>query len=342
MQNTDLGLKDLVRSEKWCSFQEHLSEALDLPIATIDSTGKISSKIHNPCALWEKISPHLPHSSYFVFCKTCILKSKSRKKIHLNETAHCKCPFDLDVFIIPIRSSGDSIVAYVVVGPVMLGKRKEPSEYMKYAESVGIGIEKLMDSIIEINVFSHNKMRSIVKLITQVFSYLAQAAYHKKRLSEITPEFKKMDPMFARYYEEKVLSTFLKACTMALDADSGSVMTVDKDSDKLRIRVATKLDKNIMNDTTIKMGDSLAGIAAETAKPIILPKDQNKSAISKKMKRKYIKSSMIMPFTKSHTNKVYGVINLNIMRKDKEFSDHDIGFVKELVNLASLALTPLK
>ena len=51
---------------------------------------------------------------------------------------------------------------------------------------------------------------------------------------------------------------------------------------------------------------------------------------------------MIIPFIKGDDLNVRGVINLNVIRKDKEFSDKDIALVKELTNLASIALMPLR
>ena len=89
------------------------------------------------------------------------------------------------------------------------------------------------------------------------------------------------------------------------------------------------------------MGEGIAGLAAATAKPIVLPKDSKIGNISKKMKRDHIKSSMIVPFNKANSSDVYGVLSLNILRKDKEFTDKDIALTKELVNLASIALTSI-
>ncbi len=51
---------------------------------------------------------------------------------------------------------------------------------------------------------------------------------------------------------------------------------------------------------------------------------------------------MIVPFAKASNHDVYGVLNMNIVRKKKEFSEKDIALVKELTNLASIALIPVK
>ena len=150
-----------------------------------------------------------------------------------------------------------------------------------------------------------------------------------------------LDPIFSRYYEEKILSSLLNSATMALGADSGSVMTLDRKTNNLHIKVASKLDERIVSDTNIKFGEGIAGIAAKTAQAIILPKDENKNNLAQKMKRRDIKSSMIVPFNKGDSHDVYGVINLNILRRNVDFSEKDISLVKELVHMASIALTPL-
>ena len=70
-------------------------------------------------------------------------------------------------------------------------------------------------------------------------------------------------------------------------------------------------------------------------------KDEARKHLSGKLTRSYIKSSMIVPFQKGSNDKVYGVINLNILRKHRDFSERDIALVRELLKLASIALTPI-
>lgn len=342
MHGNVLGLKDLVNLEGWQKFQDAFSEVLGITLRTIDLNGKLLTEISGPRRLCSKILSKIP--GYSEFCGLCPLSKeiKQKQKIDIKQEMNFKCPFDLDIFILPIEAFGNGIVAYMIMGPVILNKRRDKSEYAKYAKKIGIDAEELMDMLIEINVFSYNRIRSINRLISYAFSHKAQTGYHKKRLGEIAPELVEIDPIFSRYYEEKVLNAILNTCMTALDADSGSVMTLDKDTDKLRIRAASRLDQDIVDDTKVKVGEGIAGMVAATAKPLILPKDEKKNGLTRKMKRKYIKSSMIVPFSKTKGHNVYGVINLNVIRKGKEFSEKDIAFVKELINLASIALISVK
>jgi len=182
----------------------------------------------------------------------------------------------------------------------------------------------------------------MTKLTEDVFSNITRTAYHKKRLGEMAPEIAKLDPIFSRYHEEKILNSMLDACLLVLEADSGSVMTLDKKTNKLHIKAASRLSDDIIDNTSIKLGDGIAGLAAATAKPIILPKDEVKNGIADKMKRRYIMSSLVLPFSKADEEDIYGVLNLNILRKEQDFTERDIAIIKELVNITSLALIPLQ
>ena len=119
-------------------------------------------------------------------------------------------------------------------------------------------------------------------------------------------------------------------------------MILDKKTDALYIKASSKMDQDVVKRTKVRLGEGIAGMAAATAESIILPKDKDKAHLSDKMKRSNIKSSLIVPFSKANTQDVYGVLNLNVVRMNREFSDKDISLVKEMVNMAGIALIPLK
>lgn len=324
MLGKDLQLTDLVNLEDWQKIQDSFSEVLEVTLRTFALDGKPLSRTSRPNRLCDEIR-----------CPGCSATNQP----------NIKCQFGLDVFVVPITALSNTVVAYIMVGPLILKSRKAISEYTKDAQSAGMKLEDLMDILVEINVFSYNKVYAMTHLIKEMFSHMAQTGYHKKRLGEIAPEVAEVDPLFSKYYEDKVLSSLLNSCVLALDADSGSVMTVDKNSQMLHVKAASKMDQKIMQGASIKVGEGIAGLAAQTAQPIILPKDEDKKNLCGKMKRKYIKSSMIIPFNKGDSNKpedVYGVINLNMVRRTCDFSEKDISIVKELINLASIALIPLR
>ncbi len=341
MFQKDLDLADLVNLDEWQSIQDSFAEVIEISLRTVSLEGTPLTKTSHPTRLCSDILPNIPNVNKL--CAACFLRDDAKLPLNgIKNDTNIKCPFGLEAYIIPVTAIGNKVVAYLVVGPVILKARKAISEYEKDAKRFGIKLDELMDAIIEINVFSYNKIYNVLNLIRTMSSYLAQTGYHKKRLGEIAPEVVELDPIFSRYYEEKILHSLLDSCALALEADSGSVMTVDKNTNMLHIKVATKLDKDIINKTSVKVGDGIAGVAAATSKTIVLPKDEKQNGLSGKMKRRYIKSSLIMPFNKGNAPDVYGVINLNIVRKNVDFSQRDIALVKELVKMASVALTPFR
>jgi len=339
MPHINLRLANFVDLEDWLKTQDSFAETLGVALRTVDNAGELLVRPSNPIRFCESV--HKESSLYATCCKNSLKKHASNLQEASNKK-NLKCPLGLDTFMLPIVAVGSRVLAYVIVGPVILNKRKDESFYRQCAKDSKLDADKLWDSIIEINVFSHNRILAINDLIFEMFTKMAQAGYHKKRLADLAKETVELDPMFTSYYEEMVLRAFLNACLVALDADSGSVMTVDKKTEHIHIKVASKLDENIVKDAEMKMGEGIAGMAAQEAKPIILPNDRDKEGLEDKLKRDYIKSSMVVPFAKGSDPDVYGIINLNIIRKERKFSKQDIELLKEVVNLASIALLPVK
>lgn len=343
MYREDFNILELVDLVEWQKIQDAFSNALEVTLQSIFLEGKLLTVTSRPNRLCTEVLPRA--SNQQEFCKGCFFTEGIKDPSCVKETSELKCPLGLGIFVVPIKAVGENIVAYIVVGPLIPKSRKTTSEYAYYAEKMGLRLEELTDTLIEINVFTYNKIYFITDLLNRIFSYIAQTGYHKKRLGEIAPKIAEMDPMFSRYYEEKILSALLKACALAFDADSGSVMILDKKTNMLHIKVSQKIDQEVVDATSVKIGEGIAGIVAATAQPLILPKDKNKEWLSGKLKRKEIKSSMVVPlsnFSKEDVRDLYGVINLNVIRKEKDFSEKDIALVRELTNLASIALAGIQ
>ncbi|MFC1631405.1 PocR ligand-binding domain-containing protein [Candidatus Omnitrophota bacterium] len=340
MFHKDLSLTNLINLEEWQRIQDLFSEVLEVTLRTVSPRGELISRVSRPNQLCSRISPNNP--AYPDFCGSCVLQNDPEVFSEIKDKSNVKCSLGVDLFVIPLIVAAERPIAFIIVGPLILNRRKEISKYAEDAAKIGVQLEDLMDALVEINVFSHSKVYAVTKLVRDVLSHMVQTAYHKQRLGEMAPEIMKMDPLFLRYYEEKILTAMLSACMLGLDADSGSVMTVDKKTERLHIKAANKIDKEIVETTNLKLGEGIAGLAAQKAEPIILPEDQTKNNLTEKMKRSYIKSSMIVPFPKGKGHNVYGVINLNMLRKNINFSQKDIAFVQELLNLASTALIPFQ
>ncbi|MDD5136118.1 MAG: PocR ligand-binding domain-containing protein [Candidatus Omnitrophica bacterium] len=331
----------MVNLGDWQDIQDSFSDVLEITLNTISAHGELLTRPSRSTRLCAKIMP--TSRNLRSVCRDCVTTTSGIA--NLDESAERentpKCPFGLSSFAIPIRAVGRRIVAYIIAGPVLLKSREKALQCAAQSKDPEIDPKELTDAIMDISVFSYSKARSVIALINDTFSHMAQSGYHKKRLGEIAPEVVKMDPLFSSYYEEKILKSLLHSCVLALNADSGSVMIMDKNTHMLRIKVASELDKSIIAGSNVRMGEGVAGVAAETATPIILPKDKDSAGLCGKLKRNYIRSSMVIPFSKADTQDIYGVININVVRNKTDFTEKDIDIVKELVRLTGIALLPL-
>jgi len=330
-------LKELVHFEDWQKIQDSFADTFGVSISTIDIKGNLLFKKSNPLELCEPQKIDIPE--YTKFNGHWVIDNDLR--LLPEGLSSARGLFKLETFIFPIKTFGQHVVAFMVIGPVIVDKREDRSFYKSFAKYLGMDPDLLLDVLDQEKVFSQDTLLEMITLIGDVFTYVARTGYHKKRLGQISREIVKADPLFASSYEKKVINSLLYACKIALDAESGSVMKMDK-LKHLHIAASSKLDKDIIDSSNQKVGEGIAGKAVETSEPIVLPKDCWKEGISEDMKRDDIKSSLIVPFKKADSEEVYGVLNLNIMRKNKEFSQKDIDLTKELVNLAVLALSSPK
>jgi len=339
MLHKKITFRDIVSVEDWQAIQNSISEAISINIVTYSPEAKRLTQPSRCCHLCTDILPKTSRPSGDDF--VCLMEPLVRNIGDAQKEINHKLPFGLECFIVPIRAVGHEVIAYVALGPIILTNRKHASLYADEAKGMGVDIDKLADMLIEINVFSYTKIYAIIKLIKDVFSHIAITGYHKKRLGEIAPAVIELDPLFSRFYEEKILKALLNTSILSLNADSGSIMTVDKTTHMLHIKASSRLAEEVVTNTEMKMGEGIAGMAAATAEAIVLPEDKNKQGISDKLKRKNIKSSLVVPFSKENSPEIYGVLNLNIFRQGTEFSKKDIALVKELVRMAGIALVPL-
>ena len=132
MFQRDLGLTDLIPLEEWQKIQDSFSDTLEVTIRTISPDGTPLSRGSRPSRFSSAIIAKTPLSSDFN--DLCLSKELlASVEAHTATDAEFKYPFGLDVFTVPIKAVGNRIVAYVVLGPLIIKKRKGASEYAKEA-----------------------------------------------------------------------------------------------------------------------------------------------------------------------------------------------------------------
>ncbi|MCM8779820.1 MAG: GAF domain-containing sensor histidine kinase [Candidatus Omnitrophica bacterium] len=115
-----------------------------------------------------------------------------------------------------------------------------------------------------------------------------------------------------------------------------SLMLMDKDSGALVVKLAKGLDKQIIRETKVKVGESIAGWIAKTGEPLLI-KDITKDKRFPYWGGKYYTNSLLSVPLKIR-DKVIGVINVNNKVTREVFKEEDLAVLKTIAELAAVAV----
>jgi len=147
-------LSGLINPREWQRIQDSLADTFDVTLRTFSPEGKLLTKESRHTRLCSHLKPGKTSTNHNIYYQ-CVLESDIKSVLGIKKTTGFPCHFGMQTFVIPIRASGYSIFAYIVLGPVIPGVRKGPEEYVKEAKKMDIPTDELLDMLIEINAFSH-------------------------------------------------------------------------------------------------------------------------------------------------------------------------------------------
>ena len=142
----NLNLFDIVEKEKWQRMQDGFSNALGICIQTVDLKAKSLLVMNNSnrfCLDIMNAADKNTGNHYDECLKQLISNIKKDKSYNYHV-----CPFGkLYLYGIPIEIEAKATLAYVIIGPVIAGKKKSVEEYRKIAEDNNIKPDYLMEKI---------------------------------------------------------------------------------------------------------------------------------------------------------------------------------------------------
>jgi GAF domain-containing protein len=135
----------------------------------------------------------------------------------------------------------------------------------------------------------------------------------------------------------KVLNALLDVAFQVTSADLGSIMYANEDSSELSIRASRGLSAEIINNTRVKFGEGIAGIAAKEKRSFLISDKMDDNRLRPYLTRPNIRTSMVLPI--SVNNRIRGVMNLGTLKKSTvNFNQETLEVAHKLVDLATLAL----
>lgn len=211
--------------------------------------------------------------------------------------------FRLHHYAIPFKSSNNTVKGYILLGPMILNKRLAMHEYYEIAQKWGEDFDGFKERLEEIRVISQLNLEHILNTVVSFIQF---------RQNQVSLEF-------VRPENTRIQNIFQSMLTLSLaiaNAESGSVMLFNHQTNELSIQAAKGLSNQYLN-SRIKLNDGVAGVAFKENKTMLIHGKPQNSRIAHLLKRTEIKQSIVMPFGATD-QKTRGVLNLNIIKANKD------------------------
>ncbi len=335
-----VSFQDIIDIHHWQKMQDHFAEVIRLTVRTVDEKGKVLSEPSNETKICSDV---LKGSDLWPFvCRRFLLEPKLSKKDkfgagrELKEDIYCN-RIGLHNYTIPVKISKRQVIAYLMIGPVLVGPRQKPSTYQKMLEEKGVNFVEFIDGLIEINHFSFSGIQSVIELISEISCYIARLRYEKFRLESSILKFAVLKKRIQKVFLDRLLQSLLDVAFDATNAEIGSIMVFDEKTNELYIKLNRGLKKNIVNTARLKPGEGIAGLVVQQNKPLLLDDEISAKQIRERFTRPELKSAVVVPL--SVKGETFGVINLATSNPANKFDTQKIKLLSQLIRLVDVSLS---
>ncbi len=142
----------------------------------------------------------------------------------------------------------------------------------------------------------------------------------------------------SRPESEELLKKILFASLNASGADEGSLMLLDEETQTLRVKVGLGLPEEVYMNIRIKIGQPIAGLVLQSGKPLLLGSQLRKDSRFTNLPggEKKIRSALCLPL--KVMEQTIGVLNLNIIKSKKRFSQKDLSLLEVFTTVVAISL----
>ncbi|MBD3178925.1 MAG: GAF domain-containing protein [Candidatus Latescibacteria bacterium] len=144
--------------------------------------------------------------------------------------------------------------------------------------------------------------------------------------------------------EEEINEMFglaVRVVAEVLSAKIVSIMIIDEEGEELFIKNAYGLDRDIVENTRVKVGSSIAGKVVETGKPMLIDNIEEIGITEGKSRPQYETKSLISVPIMVGSN-ILGVINVNNKTSGESFNEDDLALLKSLSMRISKVIERIK
>ena len=141
--------------------------------------------------------------------------------------------------------------------------------------------------------------------------------------------------LYTTIHLDELLVTILDVALNLSQAECGSIMFLDEVRGELEIKVSRGMDEERAQNTRLRIGEGIAGIAAQENRSFVICGEEGDDHIKHLLKRPDIHQAMVVPL--SSKNRVFGVLNLHTLKEDGQI-EANANNLRHLSKLISAAI----
>ena len=315
--------QDIISKQKWWDILSRFIDVLRINIFIVDNQGKI-------------ILPPEEGS-----CGGRLLSDRSLGFDLLSDSAglvknfeqngsslHSINRFQLHSFALPIKVEKNQVIAFMIIGPVILNKKLDNAEYEKMAKSYGVNSAELLSEIGGIRVVSNVMINSILELLSEIVRDTVDLSIKEKELDQLKygqgAFSEEIDQVAREIYSivrvDELLVALLDVALKMTNTECGSIMVMDDKQGVLTVKVSKGIETKNIEKIKVKLGEGIAGLAAKENEVFVINDQSSDNRITHLLKRPEIKYSLVMPLMGK--NRVFGVLNLHTKSEESKIQDN--------------------
>jgi transcriptional regulator with GAF, ATPase, and Fis domain len=204
-------------------------------------------------------------------------------------------------------------------------------------ETRGILATGLCGLILVFMLYMTLKQRELGALRTDLFDARIKEEVLRSRLSEISSLFDVSTSVNMQFRIESILDLITRRVLTCLEADQSSILLLNPETQMLECRAVYGIDSEFVRDSTVRLGDGIAGWVAQHGEPLVLnPEDIVRRFADSWKSGRNITSALCIPLMSKGT--AIGVLNINRIDRDRHFSPADARILSVFAEHAAIAI----
>lgn len=246
-------------------------------------------------------------------------------------------PVGISFAAVPLRDLRERVIACLVAGPVVLGRREDVETFRSRAKGLGLDPEPRWPLLLTMRLYSFAGLRSALQLVEEVGGLLFESAASNRQSAEIV-----MKAGRRKAVVQQLLQSLLEAAMTATQAEGGSVMVYDSLGKVYRIAAARGLSPEIVAGARIEPGEGLVGLAAAEGAVLLLDERTEDPQLRSRMRRRDVVSSIIGPLLVESMPQRSAVLCVRTGDHRHRFTVSHLEALRGLLHLAGAALSAVQ